>query len=80
MHSVVVKIGGSILFSSNSLDRLIKDIADQYPDSSLFVVVGGGELVEAILARLGSFGGLGAQNKTPTKIHFFQKESAHFWT
>ena len=48
MHSVVVKIGGSILFSSNTLDRLIMNIADQYPDSSLFVIVGGGELVEAI--------------------------------
>lgn len=48
MHSVVVKIGGSILFSSNSLDRLIMDVTDQYPDSSLFIVVGGGELVEAV--------------------------------
>ena len=48
MHSVVVKIGGSILFSSNALDRLIVKVADQYPDSSLFVIVGGGELVEAI--------------------------------
>lgn len=48
MHSVVVKIGGSILFSPNSLDRLIENISDQYPNRSLFVIVGGGELVEAI--------------------------------
>jgi aspartokinase-like uncharacterized kinase len=54
MHLVVVKIGGSVLFSPKSLDRLINSIAVQYRGSSLFVIVGGGELIEAmrILHRL----------------------------
>lgn len=48
MHLVVVKIGGSILYSPNPLDRLINSIAAQYCGSSLVVIVGGGELIEAI--------------------------------
>lgn len=48
MQTIVVKIGGSIVFSSASIDRVIKAIASKYRGSRLFVIVGGGELVEAI--------------------------------
>lgn len=48
MQTIVVKIGGSIVFSSASIDPVIKAIASKYRGSRLFVIVGGGELVEAI--------------------------------
>ena len=48
MQAIVVKIGGSIVFSSASIDHVVKAIASKYRGSRLFVIVGGGELVEAI--------------------------------
>ncbi|AMV35000.1 Amino acid kinase family protein [Pirellula sp. SH-Sr6A] len=45
---VVLKIGGSILFSEKSLSEQVDALQKEYRGCQVFVVVGGGEIVEAM--------------------------------
>lgn len=48
MKIVVVKIGGSSLFSTQPLSKLIEKIGESLPDQAILLIVGGGELVESM--------------------------------
>lgn len=48
LKRVVLKIGGSILFSEKSLSEQVNALQKEYRGCQVFVVVGGGEIVEAM--------------------------------
>lgn len=48
LKRVVLKIGGSILFSGKSLSEQVDALSREFRGCQVFVIVGGGEIVEAI--------------------------------